>query len=241
MHSKEMTSDEISSRVSDVPNSDKKTSNAMMYVIGVGLVCMTAVLAVLGGKTAISSLNRNAAASVAEIQQSVVDNMQAKMDSQIEKYKKEASDAKAALKEEQAKISTDQMKWAVKNHITWNENGIPVDESGTPVDDPTTEVNEVERAETMEWTAKGSTVSITSSPVAEAGEKWWEGNPMITEDADGNPVHIVVKGDSLSSIAEGVGYSVDDLCKYNNLSRSSILSIGQVIKIPLDNPNIGLG
>ena len=48
--------------------------------------------------------------------------------------------------------------------------------------------------------------------------------------------YIVKKGDTLYSIARRYGVGVDELKKYNNLT-SSVLSIGQVIKIPSNNKN----
>lgn len=46
-----------------------------------------------------------------------------------------------------------------------------------------------------------------------------------------NGVHIVQKGDNLSSIARTYGVTVDHLCKKNNISKDGILSLKQKIKI----------
>lgn len=51
------------------------------------------------------------------------------------------------------------------------------------------------------------------------------------EEIDG---YIVKKGDTLYSIANKYGISVDDLKKYNNIN-NNILQIGQIIKIPVND------
>ena len=47
-------------------------------------------------------------------------------------------------------------------------------------------------------------------------------------------MYTVKSGDSLYSIARNFGYTVSELMNYNNL-KSNLLSIGQIIKIPINN------
>lgn len=59
------------------------------------------------------------------------------------------------------------------------------------------------------------------------------GSTISNQDTNYNE-YIVQKGDSLYAISKKYGISVDKLKEYNNLS-SNILSIGQIIKIPIDD------
>lgn len=47
----------------------------------------------------------------------------------------------------------------------------------------------------------------------------------------GGKIHVVKKGDTLYNISKKYGTSVDQLCRLNGISKSSVLSIGQKIKV----------
>ena len=53
---------------------------------------------------------------------------------------------------------------------------------------------------------------------------------MYSTSADALAIHRVKKGESLSVIARKYGTTVDELCKLNGISKTSILSIGQAIR-----------
>lgn len=65
-----------------------------------------------------------------------------------------------------------------------------------------------------------------------------KGTPSGTKSSSGNytydpnaTYHVVRKGDTLGHIAVKYGTSVDRLCKLNNLTRTSVLQIGQKIRV----------
>lgn len=211
--------------------SDRKSSNAVIYVLGVGIIAAAALIAVLGGRSMIDAMNRNADAEIASIQETIENQIMQEASEKIEAAEAEAEEASKALEEEQSKYTNDQIQWMQENHIHWNEDGNPEDEDGNIVDDPTTDVNEVERAKALEETPE-------TEP--EAAEDWWKDNPAITQDEDGNLVHIVERGETLGDIAAAVGYSTSELAEYNGLSNPSLIVTGQTIKIPPEDPNAGL-
>ena len=55
--------------------------------------------------------------------------------------------------------------------------------------------------------------------------------PMPTPRGDGAVVHVVQAGDTLSGISLEYGVSLDDVYKLNNLTRDSILNVGQEIVV----------
>lgn len=60
------------------------------------------------------------------------------------------------------------------------------------------------------------------------------GSPLAASPspAGGERVHVVQAGDSLFAIAQRYNVSLDDLLRANNLTRDSVLQIGQRIVIP---------
>lgn len=59
---------------------------------------------------------------------------------------------------------------------------------------------------------------------------------VVKNDMPAANVYIVISGDSLYSIAKRYGVSVDELKRVNNKT-SNLLTIGESLKIPLDNQN----
>jgi LysM repeat protein len=57
------------------------------------------------------------------------------------------------------------------------------------------------------------------------------GGSATTTGAYGATYHIVKKGDTLSAIAKRYGTTVDKLCAKNGISKTSILRLGQKIRI----------
>ena len=54
-------------------------------------------------------------------------------------------------------------------------------------------------------------------------------------DIDGMIEYVVAKGDTLYGISRKFGVSVDDICKANDMTKSSVLKAGKKIYIPLTN------
>lgn len=56
-------------------------------------------------------------------------------------------------------------------------------------------------------------------------------NITKTQKNDSSDVHIIVKGDTLYKLSKRYGVSIKELCRINNIKETSILSLGQKIKL----------
>jgi LysM repeat protein len=91
-------------------------------------------------------------------------------------------------------------------------------EAATPVAPPVATTQPTEISAPAAATQPAGTPAPTSPPA-----------PAQTPSAEGAVVHVVQAGDTLYGISLQYNVSVDDLLKLNNLTRDSILSIGQEI------------
>ena len=234
-----------------MPKSDKKSSNAMLYVVGVGMVCTAALLSVLGGKAAISSINREANAAVAATQQQIESDAAQKHAEELAEVQAVADAAEEALAQEQARWTSDQIEWMKDNEITYGEDGLPLDTAGRVQDDPTTNRDEVTTYEEMqeaerkaeeekrkeaEEAKKAAEAETETEPETEA--PWYEGNSYV-ELKDGEPVHYVRRGETLSEIAVMTGFTVSELADFNHISNPGLIETGQCIYFPVDGPGTG--
>ena len=62
--------------------------------------------------------------------------------------------------------------------------------------------------------------------------------PSLTNTNNTSDTYTVVKGDTLSAIASKYNTAVLSLATYNNISNPNLISIGQVIKIPNNQPSV---
>ena len=72
-----------------------------------------------------------------------------------------------------------------------------------------------------EPTGDGTAPAPTATPV-----------PDVTEERTGEIIHVVVAGDTLFSLAQRYGVTVDDIAAANNLSNIHSLEVGQELVIP---------
>src|SRR5688572_3490988 len=99
-----------------------------------------------------------------------------------------------------------------------------------PTSVPTSVLTPVTQAVGQVATATTSTSSATTAPVATA-------RPNCTPRTDW-PVYRVQQGDTLSTIAQRVGSTVDGLTQANCLANSNLLSVGQALYVPVIPPAI---
>lgn len=58
------------------------------------------------------------------------------------------------------------------------------------------------------------------------------GNEYIVVDIDGNIVYLVHKGDTLSQVSGRIGYSVQELAKFNDIANVNMIYEGQTLRVP---------
>lgn len=58
------------------------------------------------------------------------------------------------------------------------------------------------------------------------------GKRFVVVDPEGNMIYLVKKGDTLSGISGIVGYSVDELAKYNHIKNVNRIYTGESLRIP---------
>lgn len=82
------------------------------------------------------------------------------------------------------------------------------------------------KCDTLVLTANSFKMTTTHKGVKTGGSS----TPNYTYDPNAT-YHVIRKGDTLGHIAGKYGTSVDKICKLNNISRTSILQIGQKLKV----------
>lgn len=70
----------------------------------------------------------------------------------------------------------------------------------------------------------------------EAYSKFYEEELIIIRNENNNNQYTVKKGDTLSEIARNYNTTYQELAKFNNIANPNLIYVGQVIKIPNNNP-----
>lgn len=61
---------------------------------------------------------------------------------------------------------------------------------------------------------------------------YYIGTEFVVVDPEGNMVYLVQKGDTLSEVSGMLGYSVDELAEYNNISNVNLIYAAESLRIP---------
>lgn len=64
------------------------------------------------------------------------------------------------------------------------------------------------------------------------GDVPFYGEEYVVVDIDGNMVYLVEKGDTLSDVSGRVGYSVQELARFNGISNVNLIYNGQTLRVP---------
>ncbi len=112
--------------------------------------------------------------------------------------------------------------WARQSNDVYVDDAslLAVESVGTPAPAVVTPVTQPARTSAPAVTPTTGTLGPTDTPL-----------PTRTPRGDGAVVHVVQSGDTLSGISVQYGVSLDDLLKLNNLTRDSILNVGQEIVV----------
>lgn len=154
--------------------------------------------------------------------------------------------------------SDEQVRWMFENKIRYNEHGQPVDLYGNIVVDPTVQSNVnmsvsddiVLQNNTLDSniSTDNSNSDIISNEKLETNTDWFSGKDYLIQKNNGDYIYEVQIGDSLMSICMKMGFSLDEIIEYNQISNPDVLTVGDFICFPQDGPkgtsgntNLGLG
>lgn len=81
-------------------------------------------------------------------------------------------------------------------------------------------------------TSSASDTTVEAADSVAVTYPYYIGTEFVIVDPEGNMVYIVKKGDTLSFISGIVGYSVDELAEYNEISNVNLIYTDESIRIP---------
>lgn len=165
---------------------DRKTSNALLIGVGVGLITAVTGLACAGTYSAINAMNRQSEEAIAAAQ--AIANGQNGTGGETVDVPEQTPPSEDV---------SDQIKWMQENGITYNEYGLPVDKDGNLVDDPTTEIYDPSRADYFyneDGTPKDLSGNDDTEPSDETTEPSDEGNTDMPGNEPVTPPDVDVPG-----------------------------------------------
>lgn len=209
---------------------DRESNPQNVLLIGVGsiFVASTLVLSLLGTKVAVNNIDRNTQSAIIYAQQnrstgSSDDTKKVVSDDETESSKTKDNTETTA----ETDWSSEQIQWMTEHHITYDAQGRPVDENGNVVTDPTVQ-------NTVKETAVATEPSTQASP--EPKTNWADGKDYLTKAENGDYVYTVIAGDRLSNICQRTGFTLEEVCTYNQISNPDVIYVGQQIHFPAGGP-----